>query len=257
MQTLKPKAGDAVILTGDYAGVNPGSIGCIGGALAAELGSGVTFNPTIYRDNCHVSCGGGPGTFDLPELHLTGKTITLMCWRFKDGHPAAGNSESFSCEVPLWEYRGEGIHPIWGAQTVEELLADRKLQCEGFEQFPADWSDTQVFRGEYCITNIPNRPNHDYMGQKLASSYRQRQLLTLVHHKVYPVGAGYRFTVTVGAGTAFTAFRSQFELDQWLKAYGLKVLERQRREYATESWIVPNADFKSWQPLRTELQPLV
>lgn len=67
MQTLKPQAGDAVILTGDYPGVNPGSIACIGGALSAECGSNVTFAPNIYRDARIVSCGGGPATFEPPS----------------------------------------------------------------------------------------------------------------------------------------------------------------------------------------------
>ncbi|HGN3115128.1 TPA: hypothetical protein ACKRQV_001212 [Pseudomonas aeruginosa] len=256
MQTLKPQAGDAVILTGDYPGVNPGSIACIGGALSAECGSNVTFAPNIYRDARIVSCGGGPATFELPELHPTTRTVRLPCWRFKDGRAEANNAEYFSVEVPLWEYRGVDVHPVWGEQSVDVLLADRLLLNEPFNRFPANWDRVEVFRGEFCITNIPNRPNHDYMGKKLSSLYRQRQLLRLVHHHMFSVGCGYRFTVTVGGGTAFTAFRTQEELDRWLKAYGLRVLGSVRRDYITESVIVPNAEFKTWQKLLAEHQPV-
>lgn len=252
MQNLRPKAGDAVILTGNYVGVNPGEIGCIGGAIAAEQGKDITFHPSIYRDDTHVSCGGGPGSFELPELHPTGLTTELICWRFKDGVPSAGNSTTFRVEVPLWEYRGTGEHPIWGTQAVHSLIADRKMLCDDVERFPASWSDDRVFRGDYCLTDIPNRPNHDQMGKSVAGFYRRRQVMNLLQHKVFPASGGYWYTVTVGGGSGFTAFRGPAELDQWLRAYNLTVLEKERGDLVDQCWVIPNADFAQWQPLRNE-----
>lgn len=255
MQISKPKAGDAVIVTGHYPGVNPGDIGCIGGAISAEVGSNLTFNPSNYRDEKVVSCSGGPGTFDLPELYPTGKTVQMLYWRFKDGVHQANNSENFTLDVPLWEYRGSGDHPIWGPQSVETLLADRMLAHEIFNPFPLNWEKVEVFRGEFCITSIPNRPNRDYMGERLASLYRRRQVLRMQHHRVAPVGCGYHFTVTQGA-MSFNAFRTLYDLHKWLKAYGLKVVDEVVEKYATVSTIVPNADYKTWQRLRAEHQPV-
>lgn len=255
MQSLKPKAGDAVISTGHYPGVNPGSIGCIGGALSAEVGSNLTFNPSSFRDGRVVSCSGGPGTFDLPELHPTGKTVQMHYWRFKGGVHQAHTTEHFALEVPLWEYRGNGVHPIWGPQSVELLLADRDLIRDAFNPFPPNWEKVEVYRGEYCITCIPNRPDRDYMGERLASLYRRRQLLSMQHHRVFPVGNGYHYTVTLGSAP-FTAFRTLHDLHKWLKAYGLKVINEVHQSDVTVSTIVPNAEYNTWQRLRAEHQPI-
>lgn len=257
MQDSKPKAGDAVILTGYYTGVNPGDIGCIGGGLSSEIGSNLTFNPNSYRDDSCVSCGGGPGTFDLPELHPTGMTVKMPFWRFKDGIRQAHNTEQFTLVVPLWEYRGEVEHPVWGPQDVKVLLGDRILANDNFNLFPRNWEKVEVFRGEYCITNsVGNRPNRDYMGERLVRLYRRRQLLSLQHHHVSPVGCGYHYTVTQGSTTPFTAFRTLYELNKWLKAYGLSPVNEERQGSVTVSTIVPNADYMTWQKLRAAHQPL-
>ncbi|NWC83166.1 hypothetical protein HX798_23165 [Pseudomonas putida] len=256
MQNSKPKAGDAVILTGHYTGVNPGDIGCIGGGLSAVIGSNLTFNPNSYRDDSCVSCGGGPGTFDLPVLHPTGMTVKMPFWRFKDGIREAYNTEQFTLAVPLWEYRGEGDHPVWGPQDVKVLLGDRILAHDTFKLFPRNWEKVEVFRGEFCLTNIGNRPNRDYMGEQLARLYRRRQLLSLHHHRVASVGCGYPYTVTQGSTTPLTAFRTLYELHKWLKAYGLSPVNEVRQDSVTVSTIVPNADYTTWQKLRAAHQPL-
>lgn len=251
MQLSQPKAGDAVILTGDYTGVNPGDIACIGGLIAAPLGNDITFNPRSYNDGAVVSCGGGPGTFTLPELHPTGKTVPMTFWRFKNGIHRAHNDETFIEEVPLWEFRGEGQHPVWGAQSVEQLLSDRKKAFQPCQPFPEEWKEMEVYRGDYNLTGIPNRPSGDMVGAFLASLYWRRQLLTLIRHHVHPVGCGYWYTVTIG-GTSYQAFRSLTDLQQWLSAYALKVVDDQHGKLADVSKIIPNADVDRWQPLRAE-----
>jgi len=111
-----------------------------------------------------------------------------------------------------------------------------------------------VYRGDYCITNIPNRPGRDLPGERLASMYRKRQLFVLIQHRS-AVGCGYYFTVTVNS-TSYTAFKTLQELHHWLNAYGLKVVDERKQEMITISTIVPNAAFKSWQPLQSSITPM-
>lgn len=245
-----PRAGDAVILTGDYSGAVPGSIGIIGGAFSGRNLS-VTFDATAFRDDYHVSCSGGPASFDLPELHPTGKTMVMTYWRWKDGIAEAFNGVNFQMEVPLWEYKGSEKSKYWSDEecAVERLLADKVklLHCAEQVMFPEGYDVGHVYRGAQPLTDIPNRPNRDYIGHKILQAYYRRKVFYLFSHEV-PVGCGYRFTIQY-EGSGFIAFRTEQQLNAWLCAYSLVKAPNPYGFEHTYTAILPNADIDSWQPL--------
>lgn len=252
IQKNVPRAGDAVILTGDYAGALPGSIGIIGGAFSGENLS-ITFNARAFRAEGYVSCGGGPASFSLPELHPTKHRVTATFWRWKDGIAMANNGEDFQLEVPLWEYKGTEKAHWWTEEecTVDRLLGDRQKLTKVREMmlFPEGYDVGAVFRGDQPLTNIPNRPDGDYIGRRILDAYYRRQVLHLTCHEEHAVGAGYYFTVQLD-GYGFIAFRTEDELNAWMKAYNLKQEPNPYSFKPTNTVILPNADVDSWQPLR-------
>lgn len=252
-QNALPRAGDAVILTGDYAGAVPGDIGVIGGSFRGG-NNDLTFNYRAFRTEMYVSCGGGPGLFNVPDLHPTGLTTKVTFWRWKNGMAGAGNGEEFALEVPLWEYKGEGPALYWKPEevTVERLLADKKLSLTTEREFwfPEEYAWGDVYRGGFCVTRCGNRPSDDYMGRILKNAYLKRKLLTVLCH-IVPQGVGYMFTVQLNGG-AFTAFRTRLELDEWMQAYALEVVAEENHLGLDTLVVVPNAKVESWQPLRHE-----
>jgi hypothetical protein len=249
-----PRAGDAVILTGEYGGAKPGSIGVIGGSLSSG-GSVITFDASAYRTISHVSCSGGPVVSGLPELHPTGLEHEVTFWRFRDGQPRAHNREFFKVTVPLWEFKGDTACEFWKPEdlTIEKLLADR-LKVGHFREkmtFPdcAQQPGVEVFRGVYPLTNIPNRPSFDTMGALILDAYCSRKMLQLFIHE-HPVGMGYNFSVQIGFEPV-TAFRTEAELHAWMDAYGLSLFADNKPFQELYRLIAPNPSVGSWKPLRT------
>jgi hypothetical protein len=123
-----PLAGDAVVLTGEYPGVGTGTYATIQGVVGqATVVCSVVFNPHAFRGTSpgalyepglavRVSAGGGP-VVDIAAAKLvyTGRTHLSHFWHWRD-YPRADGGQTYTLEVPLWEWRGCKITPTNPAQ---------------------------------------------------------------------------------------------------------------------------------------------
>lgn len=121
-QFAVPLPGDAVVLTGQYPGVRTGTYATIQGLThEASAVCSVVFNPHAFRGTqdapdkpgqaIRVSAGGGP-VIDVPasELVYTGRTHVSHFWHWRN-YPQADGGQTFTLEVPLWEWPGCEITP--------------------------------------------------------------------------------------------------------------------------------------------------
>jgi len=223
-----PKLGDAVILLGDFAGANIGTIGVFDG-------KGITFNASTYKEGTKISCSGGPcvSFFGSKEadlsLEATGQTRMMKYWNWGGNSPGAGQGVEYLEEVSLWIYRGERTSPIFGDVDLSDLAKRNEVSEIDFRFDGAKFDSNEPeaghtpFRGEYnLIKNFGNTPSDDYYGRRLAGHYSTYKTLTASHHDD-AIGCGYHYTVQ--SDSMKTAFRTEGEFNDWINAYNLKKVE--------------------------------
>jgi len=248
-EQIKPKAGDVVICTG---GKEIGQMACLGGMVGSEKEEWhMCYNFNAFNDGNVVSCSGGMSyTIPTEELIATGRTRLATFWKWKDGIAGAGNGERYQEEVTLWEYQSEKAHIVYPAMSVKDILYRKSLNFDSSIFTPEDDSSGSRYepmRGDYVFTNLEFPPKfgsrnyRDSAGETLFSAaqyFRSVYLSEEQSGNVY----GYKFIVTVDA-SAFTAFKTEEELNAFIDAYKLTKVKREKDDGYL---LVPNMEPSSW-----------
>ncbi|RUE97731.1 hypothetical protein IPC1135_11070 [Pseudomonas aeruginosa] len=250
---VTPKAGDAVILTGFYAGARPGTYGVIGSSRGGGGGC-ITFNAGAYRDGDFVLSSGGPVFTGSFELVPTGLIHRQRFWRFRNGEVAAGNGEDFYLDVPLWEFKGPSPVSCWsaGELSVCRLIGDKEL-VPGLKEkvlIEGDASTGSYMRGDFPIFSFTNGDRYEYdpMGHALLVAYYERKLIQVFEYPL-PHGVGVKLVVKLQFEDILV-FNTEAQLHAWMQAYGLSFYQGEVPYGAECRTIIPNPVLSTWMPLR-------
>lgn len=227
-----PKAGDVVVCTnGSEIGKFAVLEGCLNRVYEKQM---ICYSASAFRDEEHVSCSGGPAYYvETSKLINTGRTIKRQFWKWKDGISGADNSDYYDLEVPVWEYISDKAHAIFEQVTVAEIYHRKDIKfAEELSSYPIpDQGEHEqrysLYRGDYQLTNqeYPEKfgikTYYDQCAKSILASYISFSNIYITTHDK-PVGCGYLYTVT---GAMQTAFRDKAELEQFLKAYDLRMFK--------------------------------
>lgn len=254
---VQPLPGDVVI---PLSGQQVGKQGLIE-RFYEDGGVEVGFNVSAYKvkgKRTGVQCSGGPFfNPSIDELELIG-TVSRKFWYFPNGQGAGMGEEYFedvnvwSCKTKTSELSNSLNHEFVSYSDYlvhyEAIKKARKTLAEQAKNITdkIDIKDFyEVSRGDRQIKSktfeFGNGFSSDNLGDKLITCYQKNECFQVFQHDE-PVGCGYLYTTSHDI-----AFKNKEELDASIKAYGLKVSEKEG------SWnsllLVPNIDCENWLPL--------
>ncbi|MEZ8733837.1 hypothetical protein [Vibrio sp. 10N.239.312.D08] len=254
---VQPLPGDVVIpLSGQQVG-KQGLIERIYGDKSSQVG----FNVSAYKvkgARSGVQCSGGPFISpNIHELELIG-TTNRKFWYNPNGS-GYGQGEEYLEEVNVWAFMPK-YNELSNSLNHEFVsYSDYLVHYEAIKKARNTLAEQakiitdqirskdfyEVSRGDRQIKSktfeFGNGFSSDYLGEKLITCYQKNECFQVFQHDE-PVGCGYLYTTSHGI-----AFKNKEELNATIKAYGLKVSEKEG------SWnsllLVPNIDCENWLPL--------
>lgn len=254
---VQPLPGDIVIpLSGQQVGKQ--------GLIERLYEDGLTevgFNVSAYKvkgQRSGIQCSGGPFISpNINKLELIG-TANREFWHNPNGS-GVGQREDYIEEVNVWaiwpkyqelsnslnhefaSYSDYLVHYEAIKKARNTLAEQAKIitdQIDSKDFYEVSRGDRQIKSKTF---EFGNGFSSDNLGEKLITCYQKNECFQVFQHDE-PVGCGYLYTTDLGI-----AFRNKEDLDAAIKAYGLKVSEKEG------SWnsllLIPNIDCENWLPL--------